>query len=189
MIVVLAGYPGSQKIVKASRYLSNKYLPIYFNVIYLNYAGEINGWSNYISTFLSYLPDNNIIFALDDYLLSDIIDKSIYMAAEGSIGNQNIVCVKLCESTPEEHEEYPVTTQYCIWNREYLIWLLSQVSQPWEFEIKGSAIFKQGDKKVIHRPCLKYFTNSSISSRWNGVRLDGLTTEDIHYLQNNKLIV
>lgn len=184
MIVVLAGYPGSQCIVSASKYLTKRYLPIYFNVMYLNYKGEINGWSKYISDFLSYLDNENIIFALDDYLLADTIDRSAYMAAESAMGG-DVVCVKLCNSTPEEHEEYPVTTQYTIWNREYLIELLGKVSDPWSFEIQGSKLF---DKKVLHRPCLDYFTNSSISSRWEGVRLDGLSDEDLKYINENGLI-
>lgn len=184
MIVALIGYPGSQKIVKASKYLVNKYLPIYFNVIYLNHKGEINWWSRYLSTFLEYLPDENIILALDDYLLANPIELGNYMNAETSMGG-DVKCVKLCYSTLEEHEEYPVTTQYTIWNREYLISLLKRVRTPWEFEIGGSKLF---DKKVLHKPCLDYFTNSSISARWEGIRLDGLKEEDIKYITENGLI-
>jgi hypothetical protein len=97
----------------------------------------------------------------------------------------DVVCAKLCECTEQENLEYPVTTQYCIWDREYLMWLLEQVNTPWEFEIHGSRIF---NKKMIHRPCLKYFTNSSISSRWEGVRLDGLSEEDKNFITTNGYI-
>lgn len=190
MVVVLIGYPGSQKILNASKYLSKKYLPNFLHTIYLNYKGEIRGWSKYLSTFLSYITDNMIVLALDDYLLADHINISGFNNAvdfvfNGFMTNSQIVCAKLCQSTPEEHAEYPVTTQYCIWNREYLIELLGQINTPWEFEIIGSRLF---NKKVIHVPCLKYFTNSSISSRWEGIRLDGLKQEDIIFLKENNYV-
>ncbi len=188
MKIILIGYNGSQCIVPASKYLTSKYLPKAWSYFYLNYTGNIQGWSKYISTFLSYLDDRYVIFALDDYLVAAEIDYAVFANAWHDM-DEDIVCAKLCNSTPEEHEEYPVTTQYCLWNREFLIWLLGQVSQPWEFEIRGSQIFKTQDKKVIHRPCLEYFTNSSISRRWEGVRLDGLTEEDIKYIKENNLIV
>lgn len=177
MKCLLVGYPGSQVIIKASKYLADKYLPASWERIYLNYTGEINGWAAYLVDFLNIIPDENIIFALDDYLIADYLDIEKFNSAAEEMGGQtNVVCIKLCNSTKQEHEEYPVTTQYCIWNREYLIWLLSKVDNPWSFEINGSRIF---DKICLHRQCLEYFTNSSISGRWDGVNLEGLKDEDI----------
>lgn len=181
--IILVGYTGSQRIIKASKYLINKYLPG-FGVIHINYTGKIEGWSEFILTVLAYINDEYIIFALDDYLISSHIDMEKYEAAFAEIGGE-VVCVKLCESTLEEHLEYPVTTQYTIWNREYLMQLLRKVNTPWEFEIIGSRLF---DKTVLHRHCLDYFTNSSISGRWEGVRLDGLNEDDIKFIKENGLI-
>ena len=180
MRVILWGYNGSQKIVPASRYLTNKYLP--FSVSYVNYMGDINCWSSFLQGYLTNVPDDYIIFALDDYLVANKLDEVKFWMAYNEIAyNHDVVCIKLCHSTPEEHEEYPVTTQYCIWNRKYLIELLGKVKTPWQFEIEGSKLF---NKICLHRPCLEYFTNSSISSRWEGIRLDGLKEEDINELKN-----
>jgi len=183
MKIILIGYPGSQCIVPASKYLTSKYLAG-FEITYLNYKGGINGWSDYVAGFLKYLQDEYVIFALDDYLVADHIDMQKYNAALTEIGG-DVVCLKLCKSTIEEHIEYPVTTQYCVWNREYLIWLLEQVRSPWQFEINGSKLF---NKVCLHRPCIDYFCNSSISGRWEGVRFDGLKLEDLNYLKENKLL-
>ena len=181
------GYPGSQCIVKASKYLTDKYLGWGFDIRYVNYTGEINGWANFLSGYLTAIKDKHIIFALDDYLIASLMDiEKYHWAALPGIGAE-IVSVKLCHSTPEEHEEYPVTTQYTIWDRKYLIDLLSHVYTPWQFEIDGSIYFKRGNKKTLHVPCLEYFTNSSISSRWEGIRLDGLKEEDINYIKANLL--
>lgn len=195
MKVILVGCPHSQRIVPASKYLTAKYLPAYFKTIYLNYGGEINGWSNWVADYLEKLNDEKIIFALDDYLIADTLLKFNYESAWAILelnkrgeDYRNTPCVKLCESTVQEHIEYPVTTQYTLWNREYLISLLRKVSTPWDFEIKGSVIFQLEGKQSIQRPCLNYFTNSSISSRWEGVRLDGLKEEDLDFIKANHLI-
>lgn len=177
MKVILIGYSGSQKIVPASKFLTYKYLP--FNCTYINYKGDVNKWAAFMAGYLTALTNKHIIFSLDDYLISDPINMQTFYRARQQLSDE-VVCVKLCESTPEEHAEYPVTTQYTIWDREYLIELLGKVNTPWEFEIFGSRLF---DKKVAHVPCIKYFTNSSISSRWEGVRLDGLKEDDINELK------
>jgi len=189
--VVLVGYPGSQRIVPASKYLTHKYMR-QFDITYLNYTGDIQWWSKYVAGYLEYLTDEYVIFSLDDYLISDYIDMGVYYVSAAEM-RENIMCVKMCYCTNEEHEEYPVTTQYCIWNRRYLIWLLLQVNTPWEFEIIGSQIFKreQADDptiKCLVRSCLPYFTNSSISSRWDGVKLTGLNETDIKYITENGYI-
>lgn len=188
MKIILVGHPGSQKIVPASKYLTGKYLPM-FEPIYLNYKGGINGWSEYLSNFLKYFTDDFLILALDDYLIADHIDLDAYFYAEDEIQRRDAVCTKLCQCTEQEHEEYPCTTQYTIWNRKELIFILDRIKTPWEFEINGSAIFKGNPRwESLHRPCLTYFANSCLSSRWEGVKLDGLKEEDINYLKTNGFI-
>lgn len=166
MKIILVGYPGSQKIVKASRYLVEKYLPD-FKPIYLNYTGEIKGWSKFVAGFLSALKDKKIIFALDDYLISGPMDMEVY----NNLLKQMTFCAKLCHARLDENEEYPITTQYSIWDREILIKFLLQVNTPWEFE--GIKV-----KGVIFGNALPYYTNSSLSGRWQGVDLQGLNEED-----------
>src|SRR5437773_6229085 len=117
MKVILIGYPGSQCIVKTSKYLTGKYIP--FEIDYINYKGDINKWSSFLAGYLIALTDINLIFALDDYLIADYLDKdNIFEFAETMLHDNKVVCTKLCYSTPEEHKEYPVTTQWTIWNRE-----------------------------------------------------------------------
>lgn len=186
MKIVLVGYPGSQCIVAASKYLTEKYLPG-FDITYLNYKGPIEGWADYVAIFLEYLTDEKIIFALDDYLVSGPIDNKIYKEAIDGIGGA-LINAKLCECSEEEQEEYPCTTQYTIWDKEFLIKVLMSVSTPWQFEIDGSKFLKSLGAQTILRPCIPYFTNSSLSNRWEGIRLDKLKEEDIKYLKENGLI-
>lgn len=184
MKIILVGYPGSQCILPISRYLTSKYLPG-FDVTYLNHEGLIGAWASYVAGFLRYLTDDHVIFALDDYLISGPIDMKEWEKV--AIGGE-VVCGKLCHSTIEEHVEYPVTTQYCLWDRKYLIGLLERVQTPWEFEIEGSKLIRMDGYASLHFPCIPYFTNSALSSRWQGVRLDGLNKEDVNYLATHGLI-
>lgn len=188
MKIILIGYPGSQCIVPASKYLTSKYLSG-FEIIYLNYTGEIKRWADYVAEYLKTIPDENIIFALDDYLIADYIDMVKFNAALVELEFSKVDCIKLCHSTPQEHYEYPVTTQYTIWKKASLIEILDHVYTPWQFETDGSILFKRKQKQVSHRPCLKYFTNSSISGRWEGIRYDGLKQEDIDAITGGKIVV
>lgn len=171
----MIGYPGSQKIRQGQEYLVKKYTT--FEPIYLNYQGPVEDWSKYLVGVLSMFKDKYIIFGLDDYLISHRMMPLYPVLDEG------IACAKLCECTESENEEYPVTTQFTFWNRETLIWLLEQTTTPWDFEINGSKIFKQNNLKMQHWPILQYYTNSSISSRWSGIRYEGLNEEDINEIQ------
>lgn len=148
-----------------------------FLFTYLNYEGPIEGWSAYLVDYFKTIPDKYVIFALDDYLLNAPIDMEVFHKIEPGD------CVKLCKNTPEESEGYPVTTQYCIWNREALINLLAQTTTPWHFEISGSNIWKEAGMKTTLAPCLDYYTNSALSSRWKGIKYDGLSEEDINHIK------
>lgn len=169
MKVILVGYPGSQPLVPAAKYLTDKYLPG-FEVRYLNFTGKKEHWSGFVADYLRSFNDQRVIFALDDYLLSKPIDMVRFKEAL-----KMKPCVKLCVCTPEEHAEYPVTTQYTIWNRLELITLLHKTTTPWDFEINGSKLFK--GTSVVHS-CLEYDTHSALSARWSGARLDHLNDED-----------
>jgi len=158
-----------------------------FDITYLNYKGGINGWGEYVAGFLEYLTDEFVIFGLDDYLISDYMDVEAYEKAESKIGG-DVVCVKLCLSTDEEHKEYPITTQYCIWNRDYLIWLLKQTYEPWRFELEGSKIFYEGDKRSLLQTCIFYDAHSCLSSRWEGINLNRLKDIDINYMKDNGIL-
>lgn len=187
MKIFLIGYPGSGIILNSSKYLVSKYLPD-FDVYYANHTGEIEDWAKNLAELLSSFNDRQIILSLDDYLISGY-DSQQYRLAETYIRyHADVKAIKLCHSTPEEHKEYPCTTQYTIWDREYLIWLLTQteipIKTPWEFEINGSKIMKES----MQVPCIEYYTNSALSSKWEGIDWTGVKEEDLNHLKTNGLI-
>ncbi len=178
MKVIILGYEGSRKIRKQSEYLFRKYTP--YEPIYLEYTGEIEGWAKFVKDYLQTLTDKVIIFALDDYLISAPMRDLFPPKTEYD-------CIKLCEASLEENEEYPVTTQYTVWKRQYLIDILSLVHTPWEFEIEGSRLHKNWGRIALHDPVLRYNTNSSISGRWAGIDYKGLKAKDLETIKEMKL--
>lgn len=111
MKVFLVGYSESKKIISASSYLIDKYLPKNFDIHFLNFGefdgkiirgnyvslddeqkGGVKSWAKYIKNYLSDLDDEFIIFSLDDYFLSKPLDKSAFekllnlMKKDNSIG-------------------------------------------------------------------------------------------------------
>ncbi len=183
MKIILIGSDRSTGIIDASKYLFSKYLPG-FDTVYLTYNGVLDQWSNYLAGFLAYLTDEKVIIGLDDFLIEETIDWVTYQKASMELGG-DVVCVKLCRSTEEEHKMYPVTTQLSIWNRKYLIWLLRQTYSPWDFELRGRGLI---DKTVLLRTCIQYDGNSALSGKWPGVNLGKLTDEDVYYLRSNKML-
>jgi hypothetical protein len=190
MKLILVGYPGSQKIRKASEYLINKYMPG-FEMHWLNYRGDIDGWSEFVASHLRSINDKHIVFALDDYLLAAPLDQEKFDLLLANM-DDDVVCARLCDSsfyTEKEiegelirvgYDVYTCTTQYCIWDREALINVLEQVNTPWEFELEGSGFMNRIDYRVIgtEPPALIYNTNSALSNRWEGVDLKCLNEED-----------
>lgn len=186
MKIILIGHPGSQHIVPASKYLVEKYLPG-FDVVWLNHVGPKENWSKFVSSYLQSIDDQLIIVALDDYLVNSPFDEVFYEHALQKMAA--CMCCKLCSNTMEELNDYPITTQYCIWNREFLLKILSKTTDPWNFEIEGSRIFKKEFFGAVGvYPCMKYDVHSSLSARWEGINTNGLSDEDINFLKKNKLI-
>lgn len=197
--IYLIGSHRSTIIVPASKFLVSKYLP-YFDATYLCYIGDapdVYGWSAYLASIFKELTDKFVIFTLDDYLINAPVDMEVFYSALNDMENDDSTGVtKLCECTPEEHVDYPVTTQYSLWNREYLIWILEQTNSPWNFERRGSQVHNGGipsrylidatitNKKSLLRTCIHYYTNSSLSGRWEGIRTDGVSEADIQVLKN-----
>ena len=214
MKILLAGHEGSKCILKISSYLTNKYLSD-FEVIYLNYGqapdflgtyvsldneqiGGVNSWSKYLVEYLETIKDKLVIFALDDYLINSKVDKFLYNVLLNKVKG-DVVCAKLCDNshyTPHQYTleglvftlnpvEYTCTTQYTIWNKDFLIEVLKQVNNPWEFELKGTEYINKSGKKVIGslKPVISYYTNSCLSSRWKGIDYTGINEKDLRVIK------
>lgn len=180
--VILAGHEGSKKILALSSCFLKENMDG-FDIYFLNYGeydgklycgtyvslddeqrGGVKSWSLYISEYLKKLDDEYVIFALDDYLITNKIDRELYNAIELTD------CVKLCSTSDINDKEYSCTTQYTIWKKDLLIDILEKVETPWEFEIEGSKYLNTLNKNITLVPVMTYPDYSALSSKWKGIR-------------------
>lgn len=232
MKIILTGWRGSKKIISASSYLLNKYLSKEFDVYYLNY-GEFSGdilmgqyvdlgdiddspqsWGKNLANYLSTLTDDYIILGDDDFFLSKKVNiDEFYKLFVFMNWYKNVCCVKLCNSSFHNLEEYDIVSgsicllketspwtavvQYCLWDREVLIELLRQCENPWEFETEGSRRLNKSGKRVIfslNAPFI-YSDGSALSRNQPGkVSILGIKKNDIenmiklNYLNREELV-
>lgn len=179
--------------------------------------GGSSSWSKYIVEYLSSIKDEFIIFALDDYLLSKPLVMNKFNILLNEMKSDPLIGVSKLGISPtyrpndynlyfedlfllRKTADYSATTQYSIWDRKFLIEVLSQISSPWEFEGEGSSyISNQTDRKVIGSLSipLRYPENSCLSNNGNSgkVNVFGNRIEDINecinlgYLNEGDLIM
>ncbi len=183
MRIILPGYEGSKKILAASSYLINKYIPKEFDVYWLNYGlytgrlfsgtyvsldekqyGGSGAWSMYLMDYIKTLTDKYVILGLDDYFIDAPMNIESYKELLGQM-DDGYICARLSSNKEfvykhkfGDHvqiasDKYTCTAQYCIWDREKLLEILKDVRTPWEFEVWGTEIMNR----------LKYYTIGSLT--------------------------
>jgi len=99
---------------------------------------------------------------------------------------------------------YQLVLQPCLWNIKYLLTMLEPPNTPWSFELQQSILANMDDgyfnistsKDNSYKRCIMcYSTQSSLSSKWNGISILGLKHEYVVELiqqgllpENNLLI-
>lgn len=181
MKILLVGYPGSKKIAPITSALIDKYLNG-FEPEYFYHTGDIDSWSKACRRRVEDIEDKRLIFTLDDYWINRPIDSDRYEKALEKLTDK-VKCVRLLGSEKDGiQDNYQVTAQYCIWDKNALLKILSQTTQPWDFEIRGTEIFKLCGYKTygFREPIIHYSDCSVMSERHPGkVNVEGLGEEDI----------
>jgi len=81
---------------------------------------------------------------------------------------------------------YQLVLQPCLWNRKYLLAMFETPNTPWTFELYQSNVANMNDgyfnistsKDNSYKKCIMcYSTQSSLSSKWNGISVLGLKHE------------
>lgn len=178
--------------------------------------GGSESWSRYIIEYLSSLIDKFIIFSLDDYLLSKPLNVKKFNGLMNEMKKDSLIGSAKLGISPtyrvndydvysddlfllRKTADYSATTQYNIWDRKFLIEVLSKVSSPWQFEENGSRyISNETDRKIIGSLSmpLRYPEPSSLSTRNPGkINVFGNCVRDIGeciklgYLNEDDLIM
>lgn len=141
-------------------------------------------WSANLCKVLKNVKDEFVLLALDDFFLSKKlnIDNFIYLYNQ-LCDNEKFISAELTLSPMDKAfgsnkdnsslYVYPntygfsINTQWRIWRREYLISILEQTTDAWNFEVHGSNILNNSNYKSIscYNPVLDYPEISSITQR------------------------
>lgn len=123
------------------------------------YAGKVS-WSNALINYLKQSKEDKFLLILEDYIIKNTIDTKRIERAE-SLCKGNVGCVRLY--TPdiyftrhavhtdicEDFKEYPldkpfsVSLQIAIWQKQFLLDILRDGENPWQFEVDGSERLKK----------------------------------------------
>ena len=210
---------------------SKPVLPDWENIEFISLSPvqkNINLWANYLVKYFKNIDDELVFFALDDFFPIDDINIKTYDFVVDYMKNNNVgFCVvsqepSACpkrnevESIIKDNDEifvykrkknitYQIVLQPGIWNKKYLIKMLSKSKSPWDMELNVTNIANRekeynisSSKFPIRKPkcILPYSNQSSLSSKWKDkISVIGLNNEIVeemiykNLLNKDKLII
>lgn len=170
-------------------------------------VGGSSKWTRYLYNYFADVPDEYLIFSLEDFFPIDYPNYKLLKLLEDMIyNNKNIGRADITwdcymggdyktlfssndYSVIEFNKTamYRISTQPAIWKKEYLLNFLNHDWNPWQFEIEGSnssylmreSVIAIGDKQFINFPT-KWIHKGAISRYHpNKVNVLGLKPETI----------
>lgn len=231
MKVLVATSDKTSHILTAFEYLMDKYCPELIDIEILGYGvfpklGEkyniislhshqksINEWCERLHKHITTLPDEYVIFGLEDLLPVRPINYKTFnlgfelMQLNSSVGRYELGTGHCWHSNTSElngtpfylygsESLYRISTQWAIWRREYLLEYLRNAWSAWDFEIEGSRIASIDGRDVIcsYKDHAWHWVHSALSGKYpdmvNVIDIDRKDVEDmiaIGILQRDKL--
>ncbi len=174
-------------------------LPERYKIVSLSpKQNNINEWCINLYKYFNSIDDDYVLFGLDDVFPIRSIDYNVLNKGLSLIKNDsNIVRYELGIGhywhgainkiddvfySYGNESLYRISTQWAIWNREYLMEYLNHTWTPWEFETEGSKIASSDGKDVIATQSVYAceFDFSALSSIYEGmVNVAGVIREDV----------
>ena len=172
-------------------------------------------WSANLSSILKKIKDEYILLGLDDFFLSKKLNVENFLYLyDQLINNENYISAELTLSPMEKLLDknldqkktyvYPksygfsINTQWRIWKRKSLIYLLEHTTDAWNFEVLGSNMLNNSDNKSIssYSYVLDYPEISAVTQRNKG-KVSVFANQykdidemiDLGYLKSNELIL
>jgi hypothetical protein len=217
MKVLIATSDATSYILPAMEHLWDKYLPEFKDVEVLGYSlfpglelgifktvslaqkqNNINEWCGRLHDYITTIPDEFVIFGLDDLLPVRSMDYAFYnyglqlMESDKSIGRYELGVGHCWHTNTKELNTffyeygskslYRISTQWSIWRREYLLKYLKHGWSAWDFEIEGSKIAVNDGHKVIasNLEYALHWVHSAISGKYPGkINVKDIKKDDI----------
>lgn len=128
-------------------------------------SNKVEPWSKRLYDALHKIPEEYIIFSLEDFFLLGPVDNTRiqkcleWMKADRSIAECRLTNYDTVDSgdyykdtdfrvCPIEHP-YRVDTQVALWRKSYLMSIINQMETPWQFEPRASQRSKSFPEKLL----------------------------------------
>jgi len=149
----------------------NAYAPSGWNFLYF---GRDESFSKSLHSYLEAIEDEYVLLMLDDFVILERTDPVKLTEAFRFLRESGGVYLRLVPNPGGDHHlqdhfyriniaggaAYATSLQMAIWNRRFLMKLLSYDFSPWEFEIKAGktaeALEHKNDFYVSHIPIVHY---------------------------------
>lgn len=186
-------------------------LPSTYKCISLSPKQEsLNVWSYNLYLILKEETDEYVMFGLEDFfptrpLYTDVFNSCLeFMKTHNSVryemgeGHPWHPSKKQVAFFPDYHiyeynqtSLYRISTQFSVWNTEYLLYHLKQRFSPWDFELEGSRIAMNDGKQII-ASSPKYalhWVHSGLSGKYpDKVNVVGIKREDVEEMISKGLL-
>jgi len=208
MRVFLVTSAPTYHIMGTSLHLWRKYTP--FDILELDVGSTpLDQWATKIHQLLSkelWANEKKIIFGLDDYLVIDHFKKEVfdevnqlqfdrYEMGWGALNKKPNTVLKVYDgwhiSQYNKDAPYLSSCQISVWNVETLLFILKRCKSPWDFEIKGTEIFRKiKNLRVLGTSgkfALRWQEESSLSFKRNKDKINvlGVRPGDVKELINS----
>lgn len=151
---------------------------------------ETRSWTANLRSYVETLRDRYFTFLLDDYWLTEPVDRAAVKAMERFVVD-GAVKGDLSENTLNfAHSEleggyvlaapgahYRTSTQPCIWSRRYMLSLLDGDMNPWQFELQDNPRISEGRIVGPRRQIFK-FANIYFKGSPAGYMIDKINAAD-----------
>lgn len=126
---------------------------------------KVEPWSKRLYDVLQQIPEDYIIFSLEDFFLLGSVDNTQikeclnWMKADKSIAECRFSTFETVNSgefyqssefrvCPQEHR-YRIDTQFALWRKSFLISIINKTETPWQFEGRASDRSRILDDKLL----------------------------------------
>lgn len=170
--------PINKKLFSNSFFFTDEFIPD-LKVDQISISEDLL-WSSRIANSLKEINTEFILFLLDDYFLTEELDVDIIELLVDRCKNESIKYCRLInhpydknfgDFKPISVKPYSINLQPALWDREFLISILSKInSNPWKTEISLSKYFQSNSNFYINAVgfiLIEKYLNGVIKGKWS----------------------
>ena len=175
-------------------------------------------WATDLRKYFKSIDDTHFIYGMDDHWIPQEVNEKVFNILSEYIKDEKVGRISLTDDIQQfpyseydsnnnidivrkkdwlVNETYHISTQYSIWNKEWMLKYLLENMSPWEFELNGS-VEAMADGYKILGTCEKYAIKNmqvvvkgdldNLNFEWVNERHKSLNIDIIKDMKNKNII-